>query len=254
MWRFAFVVPLLLGGAASAVADTVMTLDLGTERAPFPATIYLRGELYRYETARAFSLFNPALGVIYDVSPDRKRYTRITQERLRDAARQFDSGRQDRASRLAAMSPARRDAITAYFGPPDVTAASELQFRTTSYTATFGQWHCQILHVMLGDVQHGTVCVVPVAELRLDVRDLPALRLLTRFMSQGPHPFAGIASFWDLDAIEKTAGRAAFPVHTIMASPSGWEDVAVRGIETRPAPAGTFDLPDGLTEEDMPPR
>ena len=46
MWRFAFAVPLLLSGAASAVADTVITVDLGTERAPFPATIYLRGELY----------------------------------------------------------------------------------------------------------------------------------------------------------------------------------------------------------------
>jgi hypothetical protein len=79
-------------------------------------------------------------------------------------------------------------------------------------------------------------------------------RFFRQRVSQGPHPFAGIASFWDLDAIQKTAGRAAFPVHTIMASPSGWEDVAVRGIESRPVPAVTFDLPDGLTDDDMPPR
>ena len=73
-------------------------------------------------------------------------------------------------------------------------------------------------------------------------------------MLQGPRPAVGLASFWDLAAIEAAAGHPAFPIDAIIAVPSGWFEYIVRSVETRAAPADAYNLPGGLTEEAIPPR
>ncbi len=253
MRRLFLTVALLSAASVPSVADTVITLDSKSGTSITNATIYLSAIGYRYETAHAASIFRPEQNVVYDMTPGRQRYTRVTPEALQQAAKNFDAARRDWGDRLNAMSDERRHQIEAAYGPASITSASPLVFKTTDMRATFGDWHCQMLHVMLGSVQHGAVCVVPLAEVGLNEADVQVLRRLTEFMLQGPHPMVGIAAFWDFAAIQAAVGYPAFPIDAIIAVPSGWFEYTVRTVEKRPAPVNAFDLPPGMTEE-APPR
>lgn len=245
---------LLLAVSASAVAETVITVDLKLGSTVSQQTMYLAADAFRSEGEHSVTIFRPEQNTLYDVSPSRQRYTRGTAEKLRQAATDFDAARRDWGDKLKAMSDDRRRRMEAALGPATANSGSPLVFAPTDLTATFGNWHCRMLHVMLEDVQHGSVCVVPFAELGLSAADVQVLRRLTVFMQQGPRPAAGLPSFWDLAAIEAAAGQPAFPVETIIAVPSGWFEFTVRTVEKRAAPPNAFRLPDGLTEEAMPPR
>lgn len=247
-------ISLVLGMTASSPAETIFKLDVKTGSSTSSATVYLSATGFRYETEHTASIFRADLGTLYDITPARRRYTRITPDKLRQAAAEFDKSRHDWGGKLNAMSDEQRRQMEAAFGPPAANSGSPLEFTTTEFTATFANWHCQMLHVMLEGVQHGAACVVPLAELDLNASDVQVLRRLTEFMQAGPRPTVGIASFWDLAAIEAAGGHPAFPVDTIIAEPNGWLEFTLRSVEKRSAPANAFDLPEGMSEEAMPPR
>jgi hypothetical protein len=152
------------------------------------------------------------------------------------------------------MPDEQRRRMEAAFGPATVNSKSLLVFAPTELTATFDGRHCRMLHVMLESVQHGSVCVVPLADLGLTAVDVQVLRRLTEFMMQGPRPVVGLASFWDLAAIEAASGGPAFPIDALIAVPSGWFEFTVRSVETRASPEHAYNLPDGLTKKPMQPR
>jgi hypothetical protein len=249
MLRACLILVLALSVPSGALADTTMTLAVKAGSSVSTDTIYVSPAGYRYETAHAVSIFRPQDQVLFDITPAQHSYFRVTSERLRQAAAAFDASRHDWGDKLNAMSTERRQHLEAAFGPATTNSASPLVFTMTEFTATFGNWHCQMLHVMLDHVQHGSVCVVPLTELGLDEADAQVLKQLTRFMMQGPHPTVGFASFWDLSAIEAAVGKPAFPIETIMAVPSGWFEFTVHTVDRRAAPANAFVLPAGLTEE-----
>jgi hypothetical protein len=254
MLRACLVTALALAVPSVAVADTTMTLDVKAGSLVSTDTIYVSPAGYRYETAHAVSIFRPQDQVLFDITPAQHSYFRVTSERLRQAAATFDASRHDWGDKLNAMSSERRQHLEAALGPATTNSASPLVFTPTEYTATYGNRHCQMLHVMLDHVQHGSVCVVPLSEVGLDDADAQVLKQLTRFMMQGPHPTVGFASFWDLSAIEAAIGKPAFSIETIMAVPSGWFEFTVHTAERRAAPADAFVLPPGLTEETAPPH
>ena len=254
MLRAFLVIALALAVPSGAVADMTMTLDVKVGSLVSTDTIYVSSAGYRYETAHAVSIFRPQDQVLFDITPAQRSYFRVTSERLRQAAAAFDASRHDWGDKLNAMSAERRQHLEAALGPATINSASPLAFTTTELTATFGNWHCRMLHVMLDHVQHGSVCVVPLSEVGLGDADAQVLKQLTRFMMQGPHPTVGLVSFWDLAAIEAAVGKPAFPIETIMAVPSGWFEFTVRTAERRAAPADAFVLPTGLTGETAPPH
>jgi hypothetical protein len=254
MLRDCLVIVLAFAIPSGAIADTAMTLDVKSGSLVSTATIYVSPAGYRYETQHAVSIFHPQEQVLLDISPAQHSYFRITSDRLHQAAVAFDASRHDWGDKLNAMSAERRRQMEAALGPATAKSTSPLVFSTTEYTATYGNWHCQMLHVMLDHVQHGSVCVVPMTEFGLDDADTQVLKQLTQFMLQGPHPTVGFASFWDLSAIEAVVGKPAFPIETIMAVPSGWFEITVRAAERRAPPVDAFVLPTGLTDEATPPH
>jgi len=254
MLRACLVTALALAVSHGARADTTITLIVKAGSLVSTDTIYLSPAGYRYETAHTVSIFRPQDQVLFDITPAQHSYFRVTSDRLRQASAAFDANRHDWEDKLKAMSPERRQQVEAAFGPATANAASPLVFTMTEFTATYGNWHCQMLHVMLDHVQHGSVCVVPMTDLGLDDADTQVLKQLTRFMMQGPHPTVGFASFWDLPAIEAAVGKPAFPIETIMAVPSGWFEFTVQTVKRQAAPADAFVLPPGLTEETSPPH
>lgn len=245
---------LLLTASAPALADTVITVDLKSSAMVSHQTVYLVADGMRMEGTSTVTIFRPDRNVLYDMTPARQRYTRVTPEKLQQAASDFDGARRDWGEKLKAMPDEQRRQMEAAFGPATASSKSSLVFAPTELTATFDGRHCRMLHVMLEGVQHGSVCVVPLADLGLTAADVQVLRRLTEFMMQGPRPVVGLASFWDLAAIEAAAGGPAFPIDAIIAVPRGWFEFTVRSIEKRASPANAFKLPDGLTEEARPPR
>lgn len=254
MLRACLMTALALAMPSGAVADMAMTLDVKAGSLVSTDTIYVSPAGYRYETAHTVSIFRPQDQVLFDITPAQHSYFRVTSERLRQAAAAFDASRHDWGDKLNAMSTERRQHMEAAFGPATINSASPLVFATTEFTATFGNWHCRMLHVMLDHVQHGSVCVIPMTELGLGDADAQVLKQLVSFMLQGPHPTVGFASFWDLAAIEAVVGKPAFPIETIMAVPSGWFEFTVQTVKRQAAPADAFVLPAGLTEEKAPPH
>lgn len=244
---------LLMTMSPASMAQSVITLDSKLGSSVSRETIFLGADGFRMEGASSFTIFRPEQNVLYDVTPARQRYTRVTSERLRQAAVDFDNARRDWSDKLKALSEERRRQAEAAFGPATASSKSTLVFAPSELTATFHDRHCRMLYVMLEGVQHGSVCIMSLTELGLTAADLQVLRRLTDFMSQGPRPAVGIASFWDLAAIEGATGEPAFPIDTMIAVPSGWIEYTVLTVERRPAPANAFDLPQGLTEETMPP-
>src|SRR5215467_14593271 len=111
---FALVVP------SGALADTVITLDFKTGSSASTDTIYVAAAGYRYETAHAVSIFRPQEQVAFDITPAQHSYTRVTSDRLRQAAAAFDTSRRDWADKLTAMSAERRQRIEAALGPATV--------------------------------------------------------------------------------------------------------------------------------------
>ena len=75
-------VVLLLTVKLTATAQTVMTLDIKSASNVSHQTMYLAAEGLRSEGASAVAIFRPDQNVLYDMTPARQRYTRVTPERL----------------------------------------------------------------------------------------------------------------------------------------------------------------------------
>jgi hypothetical protein len=233
------VLSLALTVSVPAVAETVIAVDLKSGTTVSRQTLYLAADGFRMEGPSTVTIFRPDQNELYDVTLARQRYTRVTPEKLRQAASDFDAARRDWSEKLRAMRDERRKRMEAAFGPATASSKSPLVFVPTELTATFDNRHCQMLHVMLEGVQHGSVCVVSLAELGLNASDVQVLRRLTEFMLQGPRPAVGLASFWDLAAIEAAVGHPAFPISAIIAVPSGWFEYTIRSVEKRASIATT---------------
>lgn len=69
MLRALLVTALALAVPSGAVADMTMTLDVKVGSLVSTDTIYVSSAGYRYETARAVSIFRPQDQVLFDITP-----------------------------------------------------------------------------------------------------------------------------------------------------------------------------------------
>lgn len=251
----AVIAALAIGTATAAKADATLVFDVKVGSLQASDTFYLANERLRLEPSpAAFTLFRADQNVIYDVSVSNKNYVRITTEQLRQMAALFDAARPKYAEKLASMPEDRRQHMQQAFGPPTALSVPQVTFTPTDLAETHGTWHCKVVHFFIEHVQQGSVCVVPLGDTGLDPGDIQVLKKLTEFALNGPRAIAGFASLWDLGAIEQAMKYPAFPVHTIYAVPSGWDEYTLKSVTRQPIPPAIFELSADLTEASLPAR
>jgi hypothetical protein len=251
----ALVAALAIGTVATAKADAILVFDVKVGSLQASDKFYLGNDRLRLEpSADAFTLFRADQNVIYDVSAKTKSYVRITTDQLRQMAALFDASRPKFAEKLASMPEDRRQHLQQAFGPPTALSTPHVTFTPAELPETHGTWHCKVVQFFIEGVQQGSVCVVPLGDAGLDAGDVQVLKELTEFALNGPRALAGFASLWDLDAIEHAVKYPAFPVHTIYAVPSGWDEYTLKSVDKQPIPPETFELSPDLTEAALPPR
>ena len=251
----ALVAALAIGTVAAAKADAIMVLDVKVGSFQASDKFYLGKDRLRLEpSADAFTVFRADQNVIYDVSVNKKSYVRITTDQLRQMAALLDASRPKFAEKLASMPEDKRQHLEQAFGPPSALSAPHVTFTPADLAETHGTWHCKLLQFFIERVQQGSVCVVPLGDTGLDPGDVQVLKQLTEFALNGPRALAGFASLWDLGAIEQAVKYPAFPVHTIYAVPSGWDEYTLKSVSKQPIPPEAFELSSDLTETALPAR
>jgi hypothetical protein len=249
----AFIAALGIGAVAPAEADAILVFDVKVGSLQASDKFYLGNERLKLEPSPdAFTLFRADQNVIYDVSVNKKSYVRITTDLLRQAAALFDASRPKYAEKLASMPEDKRQHLQQAFGPPTALSAPHVTFTPAELPETYGTWHCKVVQFFIEGVQQGSVCVVPLGDTGLDAGDVQVLKKLTEFALNGPRAIAGFASLWDLGSIEQAVKYPAFPVHTIYAVPSGWDEYTLRSVTKQPIPPATFELSADLTETALP--
>jgi hypothetical protein len=113
---------------------------------------------------------------------------------------------------------------------------------------------CETYSKSVNGQKEGDVCIAPVAAAGITAGDLQVFERLTAFIQPiASSPLVPRMDYLDWNNMTKAIGFAGFPLESVIylqGRPSLQQ--TVNKIEHAAIPAGTYDLPAGLTKREMP--
>ena len=254
-------VPSILAGlmlaAPALAADGVqivqkITQDSGvrTSRVQLDRT-HVRTEMVDPSGAVQVVLFDATRQVLDVINVDRKTYVEYTKDELERMAAQMKDATAMMQAQMAAMPPAQRaqmEGMMAGRGIPGMAAPVKTEYRRNG-SDRVGRWTCDKYDGYQNGQKTSELCTVAPAALGLAMSDMEITRQLMEFYAKMAPQSA--EQFSAVGRVEEQ-GFAGYPVRrvmTVMGKQAVMETTEAGHVNL---PAGTFDLPPGLTKQDMP--
>jgi hypothetical protein len=260
---------LMSGNALAAVVVTSATIDLETKETK-PSVVYADADRMKVVNGETTVIYRGDLQKAWIITPSRKNYVEITPETVRQLNAQVSgsSAREDAAiaqlqQRMASMPPAQRaemEALLKSRGLGNLPGAGapkpppQINFVKAGPAKTVSRMRCNMYRKMVDGAQDEDICISTLAAAGLTAADFRVLESFSNFMgalSSAPQaPRSDLMRWSDMTKAIGFQGMPLDTVHYESGMPSRQD--TVQKIERMNVPANTFDLPPGLTKQEIP--
>lgn len=262
MSRLAFAVSAILCASyGSAVAGIVVSSNqtrLATHQS-VPVTTYIDGDRLKLTLPGMMVIYRADLDRLWAADLNRGVYYEITSESMREfggLAAELSAAQAQLHDSLSQLPPEQRQALESLLGGiglPPSGSASRPVFERTSSSKTVAGYSCNLYRKNENGRHEADFCISPASAAGLTSTDLRVLDRLSDFaapvMSSNLVPHLD-----DLDwgQMNRAIGYSGIPLD-VVAYEAGKPDIeqTVTSIERAPIPADAFDLPSGLTRQDL---
>jgi hypothetical protein len=252
--------------AGSAMAGVVVTsthTTLDTHQAD-ATSIYVEADKLKVVTPENTVIYRADLNRVWAINAGRRSYVEITPETMQQMAGQIAGASAAMQARLAQLPPEQRAQIEALMagrglgGPPGARAGApppppQIAYTKAGNSKTVGNWRCDVYRKTRNGEQEEDVCLAPIGSVGLSAADFQVLDRMSAFIApMTSSPMVPRSDYMGWNAMTKAVGFQAVPLDTVIYA-GGKPDVqqTVTKIERTAIPASTFELPAGLTKQEM---
>ncbi len=249
--------------AAPALAGTVITSEVSAPNVAGNTVVYyIEPDRVRMEYPGHIVIFRADQDTEYMLAPAEKKFRRITQETMKQAAaaaaKMFELLRsmppEQRAQVEKRMPPEQRAQFERIMTPERLAQAEMMagqapksEYRKAGGSASFGNWRCERVEVVKDGQPHAALCVADISDLGLTEEDLGGLRRAAAFMGQmagGRRSHGGSPGNSEGSRICGLPGPRGIPAVEMQTT--------IETVEKKPLAADLFEVPADYREEPMP--
>jgi hypothetical protein len=262
---------LLLLGALPASAGVVVTgtqTNLSTHQSN-PVTAYIEPDRLKVVMPDATVIYRADLNRMWAIQPERRTYNEITAETMQQMGTQLAGAQSQMAAAqaqlqagLAQMSPEQRAMIekmlasrgigAAGLGAPTPPGPPQVAY-TRSGTKTVSGFSCDQYRKTVNGIQQEDLCIARLTATGLRNDDFQVLDRVASFVQPiASSPLMPRTDLLGWTEMTKAIGYEGIPVETVIyggGAPAS--EQTVNKIERVAIPANAFDLPSGLTKQDL---
>ena len=237
--------------AGPAFAGTVITSETtAPKEAAGKSVVYIEPDRVRIESPHDVTIFRGDQNVAYILTPAKKKFMRLTPEKMKEMAAAMEKARAEMAEQLKSMPPAQRAQIEKMMAGEMAGEVPKFTSRKVAGAGTVGKWQCERIEQLANGEKQATLCVVRISEIGLSADDLAPLQRFSAFMLQAAPQSAAATAAMDPQALEQAVGYPAFAVQ--MEIPAAGVKTTTKSVEKKTNPADLFEVPAGYQEEAMP--
>jgi hypothetical protein len=262
--------------AFAGVVITSTHTDVATKQST-PATIYIETDRFKMMTADTVVIYRGDQNRAWVISPQKSTYMEFTPESLRalggqiaSAQSQFAAAQAQLQAQLSKLPPDQRALVEAQLGarglgggPPGAGAGGpgrgsppQVTYTKVGQGKTVANWRCDSFVKSAGGQKEEDVCLAQLASTGLSAGDFRVLESFGTFMAPiSSAPMMPHSDYMNWTEMNKAVGFDAFPLDTVLyisGKPAYQE--TVQKIDRSAIPGNAFDLPSGLTKQEMPGR
>jgi len=264
---------LFLLGSSSAMAGVVVTstyTKLDTKETS-PSTLYVDTDRVKLVSQDVTVIFRADTNRMWIIRPGEKVYTELTPEtmqqlsgQLAGAQGQLGAAQAQLQARLAQLPPEQRAmmqqmlAARGLGGAAGASAAPaappQISFAKAGGGKAIAGIRCDAYSKTMNGQKQSDLCVAPVASAGMTAGDLQVFERLADFIQPiASSPLVPRMGYFDWNEMNKAIGFAGFPLESVIyigGQPNLQQ--TVNKIEHATIPAGTYDLPAGLSKRELP--
>ena len=262
--------------AFGGVVITSTHTDVATKQSS-PATIYIETDRFKMMTADTVVIYRGDQNRAWVISPQKNTYMEMTPDSMRalggqiaSAQSQFAAAQSQLQAQLSKLPPDQRALVEAQLGarglgggPPGAGAGGpgrgappQVIYTKVGQGKTVANWRCDSYVKSSGGQKEEDVCLAQLASTGMSEGDFRVLDSFAAFMAPvSSAPMMPHSDYMDWQAMNRAVGFQAFPLDTVLyisGRPAYQE--TVQKIDRANIPGNTFDLPSGLTKQEMPGR
>lgn len=259
-----------IAGSTTAMAGVVVTATqtkLDTRQAS-AMTVYVDTDRIKVVTPEMIAIFRGDLNRMWAIDPQRGTYMEMTQEtmqRMGGQMAQLSAAQAQLQAALAQLPPEQRAQMEAMMagrgglgGPPGGRAGGPPAPPQITYAKSGGSkmvagMSCDLYSKTINGQKEGDLCIAPVSAARLAASDFQVMNRFSTFMAPiMSSPMIPKNEYMTWNEMNKAVGFQGMPLDTVIYA-GGRPDrqQTVNKIERTAISAGTFDLPPGLTKQDV---
>lgn len=263
---------LVIGWCGSALAGVVVTstqTKLDTKQAS-PSTVYIDADRLKIVNPDDIVIFRGDLNRLWAIDPQKRTYTEITAETLQHmmagANAQMAAAMAQMQAQLSKLPPEQRAQMEAMMagrgglgglaaGRGGAPAAPQVSFIKAGGSKTVASWTCDQYRKIVNGQQEADLCLARITAVGLSAADFQVFERLSTFMAplmtSPMMPKNDIMMGWN--DMNKAVGFQAAPLDTVTYV-GGKPDrqMTVNKMEHTAIPAGIYELPAGLTKQEIP--
>jgi len=267
------VAALVIGWCGSALAGVVVTstqTNLDTKQVE-PTTAYIDTDRMKLVASDNIMIFRGDLNRAWLIEPQKRSYIEWTPETMQQMAGQVAGANSQMAAAMAQMQaemaklpPEQRAQMEAMMagrgglaglagGRGGAPAAPQVSYTRAGGSKTVAGWSCDQYRKTVNGQQEEDLCIARIAATGFSQADFQVFERFSNFMSpimsQPSVPKNDIMNWTDMN---KAIGFQGVPLDTVMYS-SGKPNrqQTVNKAERTAIPASTYELPTGLTKQDI---
>jgi len=270
--KLCLAVAALVFGGSNAFAGVIVTssqTDMVSKQVS-PAMVYVEGNRMKVVTPDTTVIFRGDQNRAWVIDIQKRTYMEFTQETMRafgsqiaDAQAQYNAAQAQLQAQLAQLPPDQRALVEAqlgkaFGGPPAGGGAGRgapaVNYLKAGQSKTVSSWRCDVYTKTVGARKEEDVCVAPIATAGLTAADFRVLESFSAFMSPvASAPMLPHNDFMHWNDMNKAIGFQGVPLDTLTYS-NGRPNLqhTVQKIERAAVPGNTFDLPPGLSKQEVP--
>jgi hypothetical protein len=259
-----------VGSAMAGVVVTSTHTKLDTHQTD-ATNIFVEADKLKVVSPENTMIYRADLNRVWVINPQRRSYMEMTPETMQQmagqiagATAQLGAAQAQMQARLAQLPPEQRAQIEALMasrglgGPPGGRAAGpppppQIAYTRAGASKAVGNWRCDVYRKTSNGQQEEDVCLAPITAAGLSAADFQVLERLSAFMAPVmSSPMVPRTDYLGWNAMNKAVGFQAVPLDTMLYdSGKPYAEEMVTKIERTTIPANTFELPAGLTKEDI---
>jgi hypothetical protein len=266
-------VGLVLGWCGSALAGVVVTSTLtvlSTKQAN-TSTVYIDSDRLKVVSPDNIAIFRGDLNRVWVIDPQKRTYTEMTAETMQQmggqiagASAQMAGAMAQMQAQLAQLPPEQRAQMEAMMagrgglgglagGRGAAPAAPQVSFTKVGGSKTVAGWACDQYRKTVNGQQEEDLCIAPITAAGFSAADFQVFERFSTFMAPIiSSPMVPKNDLMNWSDMNKAIGFQGVPLDTVTyAAGKPERQMTVNKVERTAVPASTYELPAGLTKQDM---